>query len=196
MEDEEGTVIFEIRESDLAGRSGRLAIGSRSVDTPALMPVVNPNLAIEGRSVLPSELKETFRFEALITNSYIIGKGDRIRKMAKDQGLHGMLGFDGLIMTDSGTFQSYTYGSGAGREVEVDPVEIVRFQNGIDSDIGTILDRFTAPGTSRVRTRFESQAIAGRVRRLSDILRLRPQMINPSLEPTRLALCAGSHREY
>ena len=45
-----------------------------------------------------------------------------------------------MIMTDSGTFQSYVYG-----DVEVGVEEIVQFQNEIGVDVATMLDVFTRP---------------------------------------------------
>lgn len=139
---------FEIRECDLAGRSGVLTVNGRKVNTPALMPVINPNNLKDDFAITPSELKDVFSFQMIITNSYIIRKSRDLRETALDRGLHSMLDFDGVIMTDSGTFQSYIYGSSKGKEVDVDPLQIVEFQRDIGSDIGTILDRFTVPGSS------------------------------------------------
>ncbi len=108
----------------------------RNVETPALMPVVNPNLVV----IPPDEMKSRFGIDALITNSYIIWKSRKLRERALKEGLHRMLNFDGLIMTDSGTFQQHVYG-----DVEVTNTQIVKFQREIGSDIGTILDVFTEP---------------------------------------------------
>ncbi len=63
---------------------------------------------------------------------------------ALEKGLHDILDFPGTIMTDSGTFQSHVYG-----EVDLDPIEIITFQEAIGSDISTILDRFTEPDDTR-----------------------------------------------
>ena len=51
------------------------------------------------------------------------------------EGLHKFLDFDGAIMTDSGAYQILVYG-----EVEVSQKEIVAYQEGIGSDIATMLD--------------------------------------------------------
>ncbi len=142
--DDEQRSRFEISHCDLMGRLGTLTVNGRKVTTPHLMPVVNPGKMETRNAITPKELLETFGFRMLITNSYIIGRNPRLRDRAISEGLHRMLAFDGIIMTDSGTFQSYMYGSG-GSEVDVDPLEIVRFQKDIGSDIGTILDRFTEP---------------------------------------------------
>jgi len=142
---------FEVKDCDLAGRTGALKVGSREVMTPALMPVVNPNLLEKGYPLTPFRLKEEFGFDIMITNSYMIRKNPDLSSRALELGLHRLLDFDGIIMTDSGTFQSYVYGGGGKNEVDVDPLEIVEFQRNIGSDIGTILDRFTTPDTDRQR---------------------------------------------
>ncbi|ERH00536.1 MAG: tRNA-guanine transglycosylase, partial [Halonotius sp. J07HN6] len=98
---------FEIRDADAAGRIGRLDVprADRTVETPALMPVINPNrLTIE-----PERLEADFDVDILITNSYIIRETDALREQALDEGLHTMLDFDGAIMTDSGSFQLSEY---------------------------------------------------------------------------------------
>jgi 7-cyano-7-deazaguanine tRNA-ribosyltransferase len=50
-------------------------------------------------------------------------------------GLHKFLDFNGSVMTDSGAYQILVYGG-----VEVSQKEIVAYQEGIGSDIATILD--------------------------------------------------------
>ncbi|MCK5772987.1 MAG: tRNA guanosine(15) transglycosylase TgtA, partial [Thermoplasmata archaeon] len=148
MDDMETISKFEVRECDLAGRIGKLTVRGKTIETPNLMPVVNPNITSGENAVTPEELKETFGHDIIITNSYIIRRGDRLRERALDEGLHKLLDYDGMIMTDSGTFQSYMYGSGKGKEVNVTPLEIVEFQRDIGSDIGTILDKFTVPSST------------------------------------------------
>lgn len=135
---------FECVEKDLMGRIGRLKTPHGVIETPAVLPVVNPNLLKEPGAITPRELYEHFGFRMIITNSYIIYKTEGLKEQATERGLHNILDFPGAIMTDSGTFQSYVYG-----EVEVGPEEIVEFQRAIGSDVGTILDVFTPPESSR-----------------------------------------------
>ena len=139
---------FEIRDADVAGRIGRLEVprADRTIETPALMPVINPNrLTIE-----PARLEAEFGVEILITNSYIIRETESLREQALDQGLHEMLGFDGAIMTDSGSFQLTEYS-----DVEVTTEEIIEFQHAIGSDIGTPVDIPTPPDVSREQAESE-----------------------------------------
>jgi len=83
-------------------------------------------------------------FEGVITNSYIIWKDSGLRESVLAAGIHRHLGFDGVVMTDSGSFQLYKYG-----DVEVAPEEIIAFQGEIGSDIGVILDIPTPPDVGR-----------------------------------------------
>lgn len=136
--------MFELKERDGLARICELTTRHGKVTTPALLPVVNPNQL----TITPREMRERFRVEMLITNSYIIKTDQALRERALAEGLHRLLDFDGSIMTDSGTFQSYVYGS-----VEVGHKEIVEFQRDIGSDVGTILDVFSEPGWTEERTR-------------------------------------------
>ena len=135
---------FEVRDHDAAGRIGRLEVprAGVTVETPALLPVVNPNVL----TVEPSRLRGEFGAEMLITNSYIIRSTDRIRDRVLDEGVHEFLGFDGAIMTDSGSFQLAEYG-----EIDVTTAEILEFQRRIGSDVATPVDVPTPPDADRDR---------------------------------------------
>lgn len=134
--------MFELRERDGLARIGRFETAHGIIETPTLLPVINPNKI----TVSPQEMASLFKIQALITNSYIIRKTDNLREEALKNGLHALVGFDGPIMTDSGTFQSHVYG-----EVDVRPLEIIEFQRKIGSDIGTVLDKFSEPEDTRER---------------------------------------------
>ncbi|MGF3585500.1 MAG: tRNA-ribosyltransferase family protein, partial [Thermoplasmatota archaeon] len=133
-------MMFEIKERDAAGRLCKFTTKHGTVTTPNLMPVINPNKML----ISPKEMKKLFGTEIVITNSYIIKKDEKLREKALKQGVHKLIDFDGPIMTDSGTFQSYMYG-----DIKINPVEIVRFQRDIGSDIGTILDVFGKPDQTK-----------------------------------------------
>lgn len=136
----EKTMKFEIKHHDAAGRIGRLITDHGSITTPVLLPVINPNKM----SITPQMMKERFGVQAVITNSYIIYQHQKLHDKALAEGVHALIDFDGPIMTDSGTFQSYMYG-----EIEMDPLTIVRFQRDIGTDIGTILDIFSTPDQTK-----------------------------------------------
>ena len=97
---------FEITDRDGVSRLGRLFTNHGVLETPMLLPVVNPNI----RTIEPREMWEEFGVQALITNSYVIWKHEKLRTPALENGVHELLDFPGVIVTDSGTFQSYVYG--------------------------------------------------------------------------------------
>jgi 7-cyano-7-deazaguanine tRNA-ribosyltransferase len=134
--------IFEVRDYDAAGRRGELTVprADLTVETPALLPVVNPHV----QTVPPAQLEAEFGAEILITNSYVLHGSDDLREPALEQGLHDLLDFSGAIMTDSGSFQLAEYG-----DISVTTEEILRFQHDIGSDIGTPVDIPTPPDASR-----------------------------------------------
>ncbi|KUK43814.1 MAG: tRNA guanosine(15) transglycosylase TgtA [Methanothrix sp.] len=146
---------FEILNKDLAGRIGRLRTPHGVVETPALMPVVNPHL----RLIEPADLKR-MGAEILITNSYIINQDLELKEMAERRGVHELLGFHGPIMTDSGAFQLSVYG-----DIEVASSEILEFQRSIGSDVCVPLDIPTPPDVLRARAEAE---LSETERRLSE----------------------------
>lgn len=127
---------FEITDRDGRARIGRLHTDHGILETPALLPVINPNI----RTIEPREMWDRYGIGALITNSYIIWKHEELKSKALKDGVHELINYPGVIMTDSGTFQSYVYG-----DVEVGVEEIVDFQRSIGVDIATMLDVFSRP---------------------------------------------------
>ncbi len=101
------------------------------METPCLLPVVHP-ISTE---IPPSELS-SLGFNAIMTNSFIINR--RRKAEALEKGIHRMLGFEGLIMTDSGGYQVLEYGA-----VDVGELGIAAFQSAIGSDMAVTLDRPT-----------------------------------------------------
>ena len=99
--------MFEIIRRDGMARIGKFTTNSgKTMETPALFPVINPKI----NTVPARELYDRFGFKSLITNSYIIKNTKELNEKAREVGLHEMLDFPGIIMTDSGTFQSHMYG--------------------------------------------------------------------------------------
>jgi 7-cyano-7-deazaguanine tRNA-ribosyltransferase len=134
---------FEIRGKDLLGRIGIVHTKHGPVETPLLLPVVNPNSQL----IQARELHDSFGFDAAITNSYLIWR--RFHREASLTKVHDLLDFDGVVVTDSGAYQILEYG-----DVEVQPDEIVRFQERLGSDIAVILDVPTGQGASKERAKW------------------------------------------
>jgi len=133
---------FEVRAHDGAGRLGELTVprAGVTVETPALLPVVNPHV----QSVEPARLERVFGAEIIITNSYIIHGSDTLYEPAREEGLAELLDFSGAIMTDSGSFQLAEYG-----DIDVTTAEILAFQREIGSHIATPVDIPTPPDADR-----------------------------------------------
>ena len=144
---------FEITHKDVFGRIGTLDTPHGHIETPALLPVVNLNLML----IPPSEMRQ-FGAEALMTNAYIIYRSPRLRAAALSAGIHSLLGFDGPIMTDSGSFQLATYG-----DIEIHSEEIVAFQRDVGSDIGTPIDIPTPPDVAHHRALRELDVTVERI---------------------------------
>jgi len=121
--------MLELIDRDANGRICKFTIGKHTIKTPTIMPVINPNKM----TITPREMKK-FGAEILITNSYII------KQSGKDQDVHKLLKYKGPIYTDSGTFQMYSQGI-----KDLNPEEMIAFQNKIKSDFVTPVDMFTLP---------------------------------------------------
>ncbi|MFH1328156.1 MAG: tRNA guanosine(15) transglycosylase TgtA [Candidatus Bathyarchaeota archaeon] len=120
---------FEVLHRDLLGRIGKLTTKSGVLETPAFLPVINPNV----QQVSPKEMFEKLRFKAVITNAYILKK--HFEEEIIDRGVHDLLSYPGAVMTDSGAYQILRYG-----QIDADPIDIAKFQEKINTDIGVILD--------------------------------------------------------
>jgi 7-cyano-7-deazaguanine tRNA-ribosyltransferase len=148
---------FEIGAKDAMGRVGTLKVGGKTVTTPALMPVVNPHLHTP-------DLTEA---DIAITNSYIIYTGDS-RDRAVEEGVGSVVGpeFDGVVVTDSGSYQMSVYGDD---EIDISNREILEFQRRIGTDIATPLDVPTPPDAPRERAGRDLETTAERVREAKEL---------------------------
>lgn len=147
---------MELVYRDGLARIGKFKTGHGVIETPTVLPVINPNRI----TVTPAEMK-SMGAQGIITNSYIIRRTETLREKALRDGVHSLISFDGPIMTDSGTFQSYVYG-----DMEYDNRGIVDFQRKIGSDIITILDIFSKPDDTY---QMASDAVDETYRRMMEI---------------------------
>jgi len=149
---------FEIRDRDILARIGRLETKSGVVETPVLLPVVNPAI----QPIPPKAMREEFGCRALMTNAYIIKK--RSEAKAAEMGIHRLLDFDGVVMTDSGAYQILIYG-----DVQVTSKEIIQFQERIGTDIAVILDIPTGWGVSQQYARHTVDETVKRAKELAKV---------------------------
>ena len=153
---------FELVERDGLARIGRLPTPHGIVETPALLPVVHPDPARQ--PIPPKEIRTRFGLGAVITSAYITWRTPPLREVAESRGIHGLLDFDGPVMTDSGAFQQHAYG-----HIEVSDEAIFSFERRIGADIATVLDIFTEPDAradEALRALEETSARAKRAREL------------------------------
>lgn len=151
---------FEIRDRDLLARIGRLKTKSGVFETPVLLPVINPKV----QPISPKEMRTEFNCEALITNAYIIKK--HFENEAVEKGIHGLLGFNGPVMTDSGAYQILVYG----KDVKITNKEIVQYQEQIDTDIATILD---VPTGWRVFQQYARHTVEETLKRARELAKIK-----------------------
>ena len=151
---------FEILHKDLMGRIGKLRTPRGVVETPTVMPVINPNLMSLGAD----EMKK-YGAEMLITNAYIIYKKPILREASVKNGIHSLLGCEMPIMTDSGSYQLSEY-----KDVEVSNSEILEFQQCIGSDVCVPLDIPTAPYVKRKRAKEDLDETLSRMREARNII--------------------------
>jgi 7-cyano-7-deazaguanine tRNA-ribosyltransferase len=176
---------FEIKDRDLMARIGRFETKSGVVETPLLLPVINPNF----ETVLPKTLEKKFGCRALITNAYIIQKN--FKEIASEKGLHNFLNFNGSIMTDSGAYQLLIY-----KDIETNPEEIIHFQEKINTDIATILD---IPTGWAVTKKYATYTIKETVKRAKKLERIKTRndivWVGPVQGGKYLDLIAKSSKE-
>ncbi|PKP54617.1 MAG: tRNA-guanine(15) transglycosylase [Candidatus Altiarchaeales archaeon HGW-Altiarchaeales-3] len=133
---------FEIKAKDIAARIGKLTINEKEIETPTLMPVYNPNNPV----ITIDELKSEYDVKVIMTNAYIILKNEKLKEEILNKGIHKYLNFDGVVATDSGSYQMMVYGA-----VSTTNEEILKFQEEIRSDIGSFLDIPSLPDAYKPR---------------------------------------------
>ena len=80
------------------GRVGRFSTLHGDVTTPALMPVIDTSNVI----LSPKQMRREFGVELVITNAYLTRR--RFGEKAIKKGIHGVLNYNGPVMTDSGGY--------------------------------------------------------------------------------------------
>lgn len=152
---------FEVKDKDLAGRIGKLSLRSGTIETPAFFPVVHPFKQPED---LPIEKIAEAGFKQVITNAYIIK-----RKLGGNAAkVHEILGFNGVVMTDSGAYQILVYG---GERVSIDPLELVEYEEILEPDIAVIVDIPTPDTATREEAEISARETLRRAYLSIDVVR-------------------------
>ncbi|MEK6838205.1 MAG: tRNA-guanine transglycosylase, partial [Candidatus Thermoplasmatota archaeon] len=71
--------MFEVRDRDGLARLGRITTPHGEVETPALLPVINPNQVV----LSATEMRAKFGAQIVITNAYILHRTMRDRALAE-----------------------------------------------------------------------------------------------------------------
>ncbi len=115
---------FELLATDGAARRGRLRLPHGTVETPVFMPVGTYGTV---KGMAPEEL-EALGAEIILGNTFhlMLRPGTEVVALHRD-GLHGFMGWQRPILTDSGGFQVFSLASL--RQIDEDGV---RFQSPVD----------------------------------------------------------------
>jgi len=141
---------FEVLASDGAARRGRLAFPRGTVETPAFMPVGTYG-SVKG--LLPEQVR-ALGAEMILGNTFHLFLRPGLDVIEAHGGLHGFMGWNGPILTDSGGFQVFslahrrriseagvTFAAPTdGSTVFLGPEESMRIQRVLDSDVVMIFD--------------------------------------------------------
>ena len=143
-----GPVTYECLAVDGAARRGRLTTPHGTVDTPAFMPVGTRSVV---RSLDSQDLREVGT-QMVLANTYHLMLRPGTGPIAGLGGLHGFMGWDRPILTDSGGYQAFSLGAKVtedgcgfrsvydGSRVFLTPEDAVRVQERLGPDIAMVLD--------------------------------------------------------
>ncbi len=144
---------FTVTHRDGAARSGVLELAHGRVDTPAFMPVGTYGSV---KAMSPAELVEVGA-QIVLGNTFHLWLRPGLDVIEKHGGLHGFMGWERPILTDSGGFQVFSLGAlrkvseeGVrfaspinGDRLMLTPEESMRIQRTLASDIAMIFDECT-----------------------------------------------------
>ncbi|EAR20152.1 tRNA-ribosyltransferase family protein, partial [Nitrococcus mobilis] len=137
-----------------AARAGELTVRGRTLQTPAFLPVGTYG-AVKG--LHPGTIRD-HGAGMILANACHLHDRPGADVVASLGGLHAFMGWDGLILTDSGGFQVFSMMDIAsldedgvtfrspinGRPLRLGPDEVVDVQLALDSDIAMVFDHCPA----------------------------------------------------
>ncbi len=151
---------FTLYKTSGMARRGQLTLAHGTVETPAFMPVGTYGTV---KAMSPFELRE-IGAHIVLGNTFHLWLRPGLEVIAAHGGLHGFMGWDGPILTDSGGFQVFSLGAlrkiteeGVtfqspvnGDKLFLTPEESMRIQRVLNSDIAMVFDECTPyPATLR-----------------------------------------------
>ena len=141
---------FSLHHTDAEARRGTLVFPRGKIETPAFMPVGTYGTV---KGVTPEEL-HAIGAEIILGNTFHLLLRPGMEVILAHGGLHGFMGWDGPILTDSGGFQVFSLAKlrdirddGVAFQSHVDgaklflgPREVMTIQANLGSDIAMVLD--------------------------------------------------------
>jgi len=146
-------VKFDVSHTDGHARRGQLTLAHGVVQTPIFMPCGTYGSV---KSMMPSTLDEV-GVQILLGNTFHLMLRPGMDVIEQHGGLHGFMGWDKPILTDSGGFQVFSLGdlrkiseAGVkfkspinGDEVFLDPERSMQIQTALNADIAMVFDECT-----------------------------------------------------
>ncbi len=144
---------FTLHSTSGGARRGTLDLAHGQLETPAFMPVGTYGTV---KAMSPQELKD-MGAQIVLGNTFHLWLRPGLEVIAAHGGLHGFMGWDRPILTDSGGFQVFSLGAlrkitGGGVEFRspvngdkcfLSPEESMRIQRVLNADIVMIFDECT-----------------------------------------------------
>lgn len=166
-------MVFEVKYRDVAGRVGILKVNNKSLETPFIFPVINPNKQF----INIEDMKKYLGVKAIMINAYIL-LTSKYREDVLNRGIHKFLGFDGLIETDSGSYQMLHYK----KSLEFSNKEIINFQLNIGSDIINVLDIPTDIDASYDEAKRDLDITLSRIKEGLELVKNKNILINGAIQ--------------
>jgi queuine tRNA-ribosyltransferase len=156
-------VRFDLLATDGPARRGRIETAHGAVETPAFMPV---GTYATVKAMTPEELRDVGA-QIVLGNTFHLMLRPGVEVIARHGGLHGFMGWDGPILTDSGGFQVWSLAElrqvsdrGVlfrspvdGDRVFLGPEESIAVQQSLGADIAMVLDECTPYPASEAEAR-------------------------------------------
>ena len=151
-------VKFRVEASVGQARAGRLSLARGEIETPVFMPVGTQGAI---RTLSPMHLATT-PAQIILANTYHLHQRPGEDLVAKHGGLHGMMGVDLPMLTDSGGFQVFSLDKKTvtedgvtfsyavdGKRTFLSPEISMDIQQKLGADIAMVFDECLAFGTDR-----------------------------------------------
>jgi queuine tRNA-ribosyltransferase len=156
-------VRFDLLATDGAARRGRIETDRGPIETPAFMPVGTYGTV---KAVTPEEVRQAGA-QVILGNTFHLMVRPGVEVISRLGGLHGFMGWDGPILTDSGGFQVWSLAElrevserGVlfrspvdGDRVFLGPQESMSVQRALGADIVMAFDECTPYPASEVEAR-------------------------------------------